>query len=290
MNKKMLIPIIIAAVAIVIIVIAIILLSLGSSEENEQEEMDVSSAQSNNTQDQNQTENTVSDPLAEMTEQDVSLYNSAITAYIGESKNGVDVRSMIDTIVTSNINNAGTAGRFISIDASTIDTQTGLIGEAGYTGNSVGYVEGCATNMQNLKGLIDAGKTYDVEATYSASGAIMGVSIKEHVQNSGNSSGGLTPPATNAGREQVQETLQTAITAVTTNYQATNPSGTSRDLATFIKSDLENAGGTTRASIPSNYVISNIVLSGNSLTFVVTVDTVVYNVTFNAIDKTLTVQ
>lgn len=289
MNKKMLIPIIIAGVAIVIIIIAIIVLSLGSSEETDQGEMDVSSAQENNETVQGEAENTVSDVLAEMSEQEVSLYNSAISPYIGTEKNGVDVRSMIDAIVSSNRTNAGTAGKFISIDASTIDTQTGMIGEAGYSGNSIEYVEGCATSMQNLKNLINAGKTYDIEATNSTSGAIIGVTIKEHVQDVNNNSG-LTPPATNAGREQVQEAIQTAITTITTNYQTTNPGGTSRDLATYIKSDLENTSGTIKSSIPSNYVISNVVLSGNSLTFVITVDTVVYNASFNAIDKTLTVQ
>lgn len=83
MNKKMLIPVIIAGVAIVIIVIIIIALSLSSSKETEPEVMDLSTTQTNNDVAGNSTENQVTDLLAELSEQEVSLYNTAISPYIG---------------------------------------------------------------------------------------------------------------------------------------------------------------------------------------------------------------
>lgn len=295
MNKKMLIPVIIAGVAIVIIVIIIIALSLSSSKETEPEVMDLSTTQTNNDVAGNSTENQVTDLLAELSEQEVSLYNTAISPYIGTGKTGVDVRSMIDAIIMSNQTNAGTAGKFISVDATAINAEIGKIGESAYSGNSIEYVDGCTSSMQNLKNSINAGSSYDIEATYSASGAITGVIIKEHSTetNTGNETGtetGLTPPATTAGRDELQTSLTTLFTTISENYQTANPGKTSRDLATYIKTDLENTNGTIKASLPANYIISNTVLSANTLTFNITIDTVVYRITFNAIDKTLTVE
>lgn len=297
MNKKMLIPIIIAGVAIVIIVIAIILLSLGQSSDGEDNTIDMGATQENTTTG-NEVENTTTDVGAQMAQQEIEMYNVTLSAYLGTGKRGVDVRALIDAIIMSNTTNADSPGKFVALDVTNISAETGVIGAAGTVENTAEYVTNISSQMTTFKENINAGSTYDVEATYTDSGLITSIVVKQ--AGSGTSTEGgttntttggtLAPTATNDMKTDLQERLETSIEAMVTTFTETNPTGTSRDLATYIKSDLDSGEGTIKASLPTNYVISDTVLSANSLTFKVTIDGAQCNVTFNAIERTITVQ
>lgn len=286
MNKKMLIAIIIAAIVIIGIIIAILVLSSGQSDTEDNSSLNMSSSGENTTV-TNETANTVEDPLAAISQQEVELYNTNFTAYIGTGKKGIDVRSLMDMIISSNNTNAGIAGKFVSVDASTIDTASGVIGTAGTSENTTEYVTDCNSKITALKEKIDISKSYDIEATYSESGLITGIIIKETAAT-GNSS--LTPTASDTMKETVLENVQIAVTAAISSYFNTSAGGTARDLATYIKTDLESATGTVKSSLPANYAISEPILAANSVTFKVTVDGVVYSANFNAIEQKVTIE
>ncbi len=124
---------------------------------------------------------TVYDTNNALSEQETSVYNMALVPYLGSSTRGANVRSLIDAVIASNTSNAGQSGKFISIDASKLDSSIGVIGDAGTSLNTTEYVNEYNTKMSSLKTKIEAGKTYNVTASYDVgSGRIKEVIIEEN--------------------------------------------------------------------------------------------------------------
>lgn len=128
----------------------------------------------------NSAQGTINNAGSKMSENEKSMYNSSVTPYSGKNKKGVDVRSLIDSIIASNNSNAGEAGKFISITPNFGGTEykDKEIGEAGLKDNNDTAVSGFSNTMSKLKAEVNMGKRYDIETTQSA-GLIVNVKINE---------------------------------------------------------------------------------------------------------------
>ena len=122
----------------------------------------------------NSASSTIDDAASKMEEQEVSVYNSSVSSYIGTSKKGVDVKSLIDSIIASNQNNVGDAGKFIAL---TLNGET--IGIPGDTLNSSEVVSQATTEMTSAKSTINMGKRYTIEADYDTAGRIIEMKVTE---------------------------------------------------------------------------------------------------------------
>ena len=109
-----------------------------------------------------------------MSEQEKTVYNSAVSSYIGTNKRGVDVKSLMDAIVASNNLYAGSAGQFIALEFTGVET----IGNPGEEDNTEEYVADCSNRISALKSSVSIESRYDIIATYQ-SGLIVKVKITE---------------------------------------------------------------------------------------------------------------
>ena len=112
--------------------------------------------------------------MNELSEQGKSIYNSSVSVYAGNYKRGVDVRSCIDAIISSNNIYAGDSGKFIAL---TVNGTT--IGVPGNQNNNATEVQNCATQMQAQKQRINTGKSYIIMVSYGTDGYANEVSISE---------------------------------------------------------------------------------------------------------------
>ena len=132
----------------------------------------------------NSAQGTIQNAGDKMSEQEKSVYNSAVSSYIGTNKKGVDVRSMIDAIIASNNNNVGQAGKFIQITCTDWDdggdeynSRQGKL-EGGTDENTEENLDTEAEEMSALKSFVNMGKRYDIVASY-ASGLIIEVEVQQ---------------------------------------------------------------------------------------------------------------
>ena len=205
-NKKILIPIIIVvAVLIIIVTAALAVLS------NKQNENNSSSAEENQKE------------AVELSSQEITNYNTAITNNIGlgQAIIGSDVYTIIDKIIESNDSNYGKAGLFISIDATAVSQDIGIIGEGGTLENSSEYVADCRNKMETLKGYINTLKYYDIDETYDRSRDILiGITIKENTQRNNSTQTNITNE-TNITEDPLRNTNDLGL-ATENNNQVTN--------------------------------------------------------------------
>lgn len=113
-----------------------------------------------------------------ITDQEKAVYNSSVTPYVGENKKGVDVKSMIDSIIALNNNNVGIAGNFIEIiPVGWGEDYNGML-EGGSEDNSDEYVHYESNLMSALKSKVDMSKRYNI-STKEIEGFIVSVIIEE---------------------------------------------------------------------------------------------------------------
>ena len=205
-NKKILIPII-AVVAVLIIIVSAALVALSGKDNNDSE---------NNSEEEKK--------AVSLSEQEATNYNAAITNSIGlgQAVLGLDVHTIIDKIIESNNTNAGKAGLFISIDATAISQDIGVIGEGGTLDNSQEYVADCESKMETLKSYINTLKYYQIDETYDRSRNILtGITIKENAERNGQVQSNTTNETNTIGGD-----MQNIYTSNTTyggsNTQSTN--------------------------------------------------------------------
>ena len=205
-NKKILIPII-AVVAVLIIIVSAALVALSGKDNNDSE---------NNSEEEKK--------AVSLSEQEATNYNAAITNSIGlgQAVLGLDVHTIIDKIIESNNTNAGKAGLFISIDATAISQDIGVIGEGGTLDNSQEYVADCESKMETLKSYINTLKYYEIDEIYDRSRNVLtGITIKENAERNGQVQSNTTNETNTIGGD-----MQNIYTSNTTyggsNTQSTN--------------------------------------------------------------------
>ena len=129
--------------------------------------------------------------INQMSQTEVDIYNAKIKAYINDEAKGIEVKSLIDNVISQNEENVGETGKFIGIStdieesvteacskASMYDSTTGkLANEPG--DNTDENVEAAAKAMGTLKSKINAAKTYKISAV-QASGVYVWVVIEEN--------------------------------------------------------------------------------------------------------------
>lgn len=95
-------------------------------------------------------------------------------------------------------------------------------------------------------------------------------------------------------KNEIKTQLQTAMNTVISAYhQAQSLTGaeeSARTLIAYVKNEIDIQSGTLKKGLPANYVISNGVVSGNSISFTLTIDTKTYTVTFNGVSREITVE
>ena len=205
-NKKILIPII-AVVAVLIIIVSAALVALSGKDNNDSE---------NNSEEEKK--------AVSLSEQEATNYNAAITNSIGlgQAVLGLDVHTIIDKIIESNNTNAGKAGLFISIDATAISQDIGVIGEGGTLDNSQEYVADCESKMETLKSYINTLKYYQIDETYDRSRNILtGITIKENAERNGQVQSNTTNETNTVG-EDMQNIYTSNMTYGGSNTQSTN--------------------------------------------------------------------
>lgn len=117
----------------------------------------------------NSAQGTINNAGSKMSEHEKSIYNSAVTPYTGDNKKGVDVKSLIDAVISSNNSNTGDAGKFIAIEtkdfgSSEANVSNCLIGTAGLKDNNDTAVNGFSNTMSKLKSHVNMGKRYNIES------------------------------------------------------------------------------------------------------------------------------
>ena len=209
-NKKILIPII-AVVAVLIIIVSAALVALSGKDNNDSE---------NNSEEEKK--------AVSLSEQEATNYNTAITNSIGfgQAVLGSDVHTIIDKIIESNNTNAGKAGLFISIDATAISQDIGVIGEGGTLDNSQEYVADCESKMETLKSYINTLKYYQIDETYDRSRNILtGITIKENAERNGQVQSNTTNETNTVGEDMQNTSLSNTVGSSVpggTNTQSTN--------------------------------------------------------------------
>lgn len=220
-NKKILIPIIIVVAILILIVTAA--LAVLSGKENG---------------DLSDTENQI-EPVS-LSSQEINDYNVSITNSIGLGRSiiGSDVYAIIDKIIESNNSNAGKPGLFISIDATAISQNLGVIGEGGTVNNSPEYVSDCKSKMETLKAHINTLKYYDIDEIYDRSRNILtGITIKENAElNNGNQVN--TTNETNSINETTENTVQNNINSNSNNSTITNNNNNNNNNGSNVMNEL----------------------------------------------------
>lgn len=127
----------------------------------------------------------IEDASSSMSEQEVSLFNGSFESYLGDSKKGIDAKSVIDIIISSNNNYVGTSGRFVALTTSNfVNTNAegvnSTIGTPGDTNNDAANVSTQSSAMSAVKTVVNTGKTYNIKANYGSDGYINEIVITEN--------------------------------------------------------------------------------------------------------------
>ncbi len=152
----------------------------------------VASAEEDEEKDNSETTNTnkeadkaSEDVASKMGQLEVDLYNAKIAPYGGENVKGAEVKSLIDSVISSNESNVGIDGKFVAIYseiegyenssklASVSDSASFMKGGS----NSEANVKAASTEYSALKSKINSTLNYSVEFT-KESGLIVSVTIK----------------------------------------------------------------------------------------------------------------
>lgn len=131
----------------------------------------------------NKTVNAVRSSTSAMEQQEIELFNSTIENYVGDNVSGVQVKQMINSIISQNIQYAGEDGKFIVIDASSLsnfdDTSLSDACDEAENDNTQENVTAATTEMRKLSNTIVTGNSYEIEAFEESNGIITEVSIYE---------------------------------------------------------------------------------------------------------------
>lgn len=154
---------------------------IGSTPQNNTQ---INVTEENNIVPQNNTSNEVSggdnpefaNVVAEMTQEDIDMYNISFTLYEGNNSNGQMVKALIEGVITSNANNINVSGRFVAVTQNYDDSLSATIGVPGDLENTEDVVAECNDNLYTLRDNTDTEALYNVECVYS-SGLVTEVKI-----------------------------------------------------------------------------------------------------------------
>ena len=198
-----------------------------------------------------------------MTANERQMYNKVFTQYEGISKPGIDIRSLIDAVISSNHCNIDDTGKFVAIDFGGFsgvipDTETvlktnpnydivvngteGSIGQRGKTNNTKIYVDQTSDAMTRLKSYINTRKRYDVSIEKSDTDYVDKVIIIEAYTG-----------YANQNNIEIQENNYTNTNTDTINTNTTVQSDAS-DKKLYIKINLGLDGKQS-----NNYSVENLV-------------------------------
>ncbi|MBR3132799.1 MAG: hypothetical protein IKG42_01780 [Clostridia bacterium] len=106
-------------------------------------------------------------------------YNKDIAQYVKDNASANDVKSLIQSIISSNSANIDKSGNFIAVTykKSESDTEESY-GDPAHTDNDDTYVDDISNRLSKLKSSIVSSKKYNISATYG-SGIITKVTITE---------------------------------------------------------------------------------------------------------------
>lgn len=137
----------------------------------------------------NSSQSAITDTTGQMRDMENDMYNSMIKMYIGDSKKGSDVKSMIDNVIAQNSQYVNESGKFISIHVDEIDdyddytlekvTRAANIYENYNAENSQTNIDAAKEEYRNLKQKINTAKNYTVKET-KKDGIIYAVTISQN--------------------------------------------------------------------------------------------------------------
>ena len=122
----------------------------------------------------NSAQGTIREATSQMSSQEKDLYNSSFIAYIGTNKKGIDVRSCIDAIISSNTTHIGDSGKFVAL---TINGTT--IGVPGNQNNTDTEVQNCNSQMSTQRTNVNLGKRYTITGMYDTNGLVKEIIVEE---------------------------------------------------------------------------------------------------------------
>ena len=122
----------------------------------------------------NSAQGTIREATSQMSSQEKDLYNSSFIAYIGTNKKGIDVRSCIGAIISSNTTHIGDHGKFVAL---TINGTT--IGVPGNQNNTDTEVQNCNSQMSSQKTTVNLGKRYTITGMYDTNGLVKEIIVEE---------------------------------------------------------------------------------------------------------------
>ena len=114
--------------------------------------------------------------VANMTKEDIDLYNISFTGYEGKNMNGQIVRALIDNVVTSNNANVGKPALFVAVTQDYDSTSKSTIGVPANLNNTQDIIYECNEELGTLKYNTDREANYNIECIYQ-SGVVTEVKI-----------------------------------------------------------------------------------------------------------------
>lgn len=249
-----------------------------------------------------------------LSEQELQTYNQTILPYVGNEKNGAEVKSLITSVISMNSTHTNESGSFIALEIS-VENYTNTIGDASFTDNNEAYVNEKETKMEEARELISVEKKYNIDVKYDTLGKINVVIIKE--TNSTNTENTITNDiaSNNTVQNTVQQnnTMQNNVlqnnTGNTTNNNENNNTSTntseeiikaniqkalnarvslysnSSNIATLLVQDINSQNKVIQESLPAGYKIENATTIGTVVRFKLTVNSNTYSVTYNPATK-----
>ena len=131
----------------------------------------------------NKTVNAVRSSTSAMEQQEIELFNSTIENYVGDNVSGVQVKQMINSIISQNIQYAGEDGKFIVIDASSLsnfdDTSLSDESDEKEKDKTQEKITAATTKKRKVTNTIVTSDSYEIEAFEESNGIITEVSIYE---------------------------------------------------------------------------------------------------------------
>lgn len=113
------------------------------------------------------------------------MINESIQKYIGDNLPGVEMKALMDSVISINKKNENNSGKFVAIEyvnfenTTQLSSSSGIIGTAGEINNNSNYIEKQGEYMQRLKYSVNTAKRYNASAEFSDKGQIIKVIIKE---------------------------------------------------------------------------------------------------------------
>lgn len=114
--------------------------------------------------------------VANMTKEDIDLYNISFTGYEGNNMNGQIVRAVIENVVTSNNTNVGKPALFVAVTQDYDSSSKTTIGIPANLNNTQDVIYECNEELSTLKYNTDREASYNIECIYQ-SGIVTEVKI-----------------------------------------------------------------------------------------------------------------